>query len=207
MSCFLSGLSILDTTVFSEPLNHCSAQASHNICDECWLGSSHTGAGEMTHQLKALAPKPGNLSFIPKIHTVKGELSPLSFTHHEMHTQKCTHKGKKKHYMKTTATKPSTSSGVEDLAVECQCPLHSRPCSKWHVCVVITSERESLSVVCVYFFIVPLCQFVCVHFVVIQRWWGNSVETVTWIIQLPSHITKSCCNHNISNQFRERYTL
>lgn len=133
----------------------------------------------MTHQLKALAPKPGNLSLTPKIHTVKGDLSPLRFTHHKMHTHKCTHREKKKHYMKTMATKPSTSSGVEVLAVECHWPLHRRHAASgtsvwWSP---QSGKAWVISVGCVHFFIVPLRQFVCVHFVVIQRWWGNSVDS------------------------------
>lgn len=161
---------------------------------------------------KGTCPKAWQLEFYPQDpHSERRTESPKFHTpwnaHTHMHTHKCTHK-EKKHYMKTTTTKQSTSSGVEDLAVECHCPLHRRPCSKWHVCVVITSEQESLGYkMCMHISSLFLWQFVCVHFVVIQTWWGNSVETVTWIIQLPSHITKRCCNHNTSNQFQERYTL
>lgn len=82
--------------------------------------------------------------------------------------------------MITTTTKPSTLLGVETLMVECHCPLHRRLCSDTSVCRSSQSgEAWVISVICMYFIIVPLCQFVCVHFVAIQRWLGNSVETVT----------------------------
>jgi hypothetical protein len=33
----------------------------------------YVGAGEMAHQVKALAAKPGDMSLIPETHTVEGE--------------------------------------------------------------------------------------------------------------------------------------
>lgn len=123
---------------------------------------------------KGTCPKAWQLEFDPQ--DPHSERRPESST---FHTPRNAHTEKKKRYMKTTATKPSTSSGAEVLAVECHCPLHRRRAASgtsvwWSP---QSGKAWVISVGCVHFFIVPLRQFVCVHFVVIPRWRGNSVDS------------------------------